>query len=128
MATPAEQRPLVDRDVHTVELPDLPQRDSRIVASRWVEAPEVIRTLGADFGEGAGYVRRIGRFLVWRAGPAVHADARYGAVARDDLSVIVTFRLQPDGTGEGIGADGVVHTRLRTWKESLRDASEGHPD
>ena len=128
MATPAEQRPLVDRDVHTDELPDLPQRDSRIVASRWVEAPGAIRTLGADFGEEAGYVRRIGRFLVWRAGPAAHADARYGAVARDDLSGIVTFRLQPDGTGEGIGADGVVHTRLRTWKESLRDASEGHPD
>jgi len=128
MATPAEQRPLVDRDVHTDELPDLPQRDSRIVASRWVEAPEGIRSLGADFGEEAGYVRRIGRFLVWRAGPAAHADAQYGAVARDDLSVIVTFRLQPDGTGEGIGADSAAHTRLRTWKESLRDASEGHPD
>ena len=128
MATPAEQRPLVERDVHTDELPDLPQRDSRIVASRWVEAPAGIRSLGDDLGEEAGYVRRIGRYLLWRAGPAVHADARYGAVARDDLSLLVTFRLLPSGSGEGVGADGVVHTRLRTWKESLRDASTVQDD
>ena len=35
----------------------------------------------------------------------------------------VGFRLQPDGRGEGIGPDGVTHTRFRTWKESLRDAA-----
>ena len=119
MATPAEQRRLVDHDVHTDELPDLPQRESRIVASRWIEAPAGIRCLGDDFGEEAGYVRRIGRYLLWRAGPAVHADARYGAVPIDDLDVLVTFRLLPDGRGEGAGADGEVHTRLRTWKQSL---------
>ena len=121
MATPAEQRPLVEHDVHTDELPDLPQRDSRIVASRWLEAPAGIRSLGDDLGEEAGYVRRIGGFLVWRAGPAAHANARYGAVRRDNLSDVLTFRLWPDGRGEGVGADGAVHTRLRTWKESLRD-------
>ena len=65
MATPAEQRPVIDRNVHTNELPDLPQRDSRIVASLWVEAPVAIRSLGDDLGEEAGYVRRIGRFLLW---------------------------------------------------------------
>jgi hypothetical protein len=123
MATPAEQRRLVERDVHTDELPDLPQRESRIVASRWIEAPVGIRSLGDDIGQEAGYVRRIGRYLVWRAGPAVHADARYGAVARDDLSVLVTFRLLADGRGEGVGADGAVHTRLRTWKQSLLEGS-----
>ncbi|CAB4710064.1 MAG: hypothetical protein F2934_12355 [Actinobacteria bacterium] len=121
MATPAEQRPVIDRNVHTSELPDLPQRDSRIVASLWVEAPVAIRSLGDDLGEEAGYVRRIGRFLLWRAGPAAHADARYGAVAADDLTRVVSFRLWPDGRGEGIGADGAVHDRLRTWKEALRD-------
>ncbi len=119
MATPAEQRRPVDHDVHTDELPDLPQRDSRIVASRWIEAPAGIRSLGDDFGEQAGYVRRIGRYLLWRAGPAVHADARYGAVRFDDFSFLLTFRLQPDGRGEGVGADRESHTRLRTWKQSL---------
>lgn len=123
MATPAEQRRLVDHDVHTDELPDLPQRDSRIVASRWIEAPAGIRSLGEDFGEEAGYVRRIGRYLLWRAGPAVHADARYGAVCFDDLTVLLTFRLLPDGRGEGVGADGESHTRLRTWKQSLLESA-----
>jgi hypothetical protein len=123
MATPAEQRRLVDHDVHTDELPPLPQRDSRIVASRWIEAPHGIRALGDDIGEEAGYVRRIGRYLLWRAGPAVHADARYGAVPLDELDALVTFRLLPDGTGEGVGADGAVHTRLRTWKLSLLEGA-----
>lgn len=123
MATPAEQRPLVEHDVHTEDLPPLPQRDSRIVASRWVEAPDAITSLGVDFGEEAGYVRRIGRYLLWRAGPAVHADARYAAVDADDLGRVFTFRLFPDGSGEGSGADGVLHARFRSWKESLRDDS-----
>jgi len=51
----------------------------------------------------------------------VKADARYGAVAADDLSRVWTFRLFPDGTGEGLGPDGVVHPRFRGWKEALRD-------
>jgi hypothetical protein len=53
----------------------------------------------------------------------VGADARYGAVAADDLTDSWTFRLAADGSGEGIGPDGVTHTRFRSWKESLRDAS-----
>lgn len=121
MATPAEDRPLVDHDVHTPDLPPLPQRDSRIVASRWVEAPTAIRTLGDDLSEEAGYVRRIGRYLLWRAGPAVDADARYGAVDVDDLDRIFTYRLFADGSGEGSGPDGAVHQRFRAWKEALRD-------
>ena len=121
MATPAEQRPLIEHDVHTDALPPLPQRDSRIVASRWIEAPEAIRLLGADLGEEAGYVRRIGRYLLWRAGAAVHVDARYGAVDSTDLGRLFTFRLFADGSGEGNGPDGIVHTRFRSWKEALRD-------
>ena len=51
------------------------------------------------------------------------ADARYGAVAADDLDEVWTFRLFPDGTGEGLGPDGTTHERFRSWKEALRDAS-----
>jgi len=121
VTTPAEQRPLVEHDVHTHELPPLPQRDSRIVASRWIEVPPTIAELGADLGEEAGYIRRIGRYLLWRAGPAANADARYGAVDAGDLSRVFTFRLFEDGSGEGVGPDGVHHTRFRAWKEALRD-------
>jgi hypothetical protein len=32
-----------------------------------------------------------------------------------------SFRLFPDGTGEGTGPSGGHHTRFRTWKEDLRD-------
>lgn len=123
MATPAEQRPPIAHDVHTAELPSLPQRDSLIPAERWVEAPDELRSLGADLGVAlVAYKRRIGRYLLWRAGPASGADARYMAVAADDLEDRWTFRLHPDGRGEGRGPDGAVHTRFRSWKEALRDA------
>jgi hypothetical protein len=124
MVTPAEERPAVTHDVHTVDLPPLPQRDFLIPATRWLEAPDELRSLGADFGvDLVAYKRRIGRFLLWRAGPAVRADARYMALASDDLDERYTFRLFADGRGGGVGADGVDHARFRAWKESLRDAS-----
>jgi hypothetical protein len=124
MATPAEDRPPIARDVHTTELPPTPQRDFLIPATRWVEAPPELRALGDDLGiELVAYKRRIGRFLLWRAGPAVKAHARYMALAADDLAERYTFELVPDGSGQGVGADGVTHARFRTWKESLRDAS-----
>ncbi|HEY3723951.1 MAG TPA: hypothetical protein VGN59_11405 [Acidimicrobiia bacterium] len=123
MPTPAEARPAITHDLHTGDLPDLPQRDFLIPATRWLEAPAELRALGADIGVGlVAYKRRIGRFLLWRAGPARRADARYMAVAADDLEERYEFRLLPDGSGTGLGADGVTHVRLRTWKESLRDA------
>lgn len=124
MPTPAEARPPVEHDVHTGELPATPQRDALIPAERWVEAPPELRRLGADLGiDLVAYKRRIGRFLLWRAGPAAKADARYMALAADDLAVTYTFRLYPDGSGEGLGPDGATHGRFRTWKEALRDAS-----
>ena len=80
--------------------------------------------MGADLGiDLVAYKRRIGPWLLWRAGPAVKADARYMAIDADDLTRSFTFRLFPDGTGEGSGPDGVQHTRFRSWKEALRDAS-----
>ena len=124
MPTPAEARPPVTHDVHTSELPATPQRDSLIPAERWSEAPTELRELGTDLGiDLVAYKRRIGRFLLWRAGPAAKADARYMALAADALDERYTFRLNADGSGEGVGPDGVTHTRFRTWKESLRDAS-----
>ena len=120
---PAEDRPPVTRDFHTAELPATPQRDFLIPATRWVEAPAVVRELGADLGiELVAYLRRIGRFLLWRAGPATHADARYLAIDADDFDDHYTFRLFPDGTGDGAAPDGSRHTRFRSWKEALRDA------
>jgi hypothetical protein len=119
----AEDRPPVESDVHTAELPDTPTRDYLIPATRWIEAPTALRELGRDLGiDLVAYKRRIRRFLLWRAGPARGADARYMAIAADDLSERYTFRLFADGTAAGVGPDGVEHARFRTWKEALRDS------
>jgi hypothetical protein len=122
MALPYHQRPTDDTEVHTEDLPALPQRDRNIPARAWVEAPDELRKLGEDLGGvEPDYKRRIGRWLLWRAGPATRADARYLAVAADDLSLQYTFRLYPDGSGDGVGPSGQRHDRFRTWKEDLRD-------
>ena len=119
---PAEERPPTDHDWSTGDLPATPQRYFLIPAERWVEAPPELRQLGADFGvDLVAYKRRIGRYLLWRAGPAVGADARYMAIAADDTNEQWTFRVFPDGHGEGAAPAG-AHTRFRTWKEDLRDA------
>jgi hypothetical protein len=81
--------------------------------------------LGDDLGhtdpqfQVAMYKRRIGRWLLWRAGPAVEADARYLAVDADDLTRSVTFRLNADGSAEGDGPSGARHDRFRAWKQDL---------
>ena len=120
--TSLEDRPLDATPRHTAELPSTPQRDRKILVDAWTEAPEELRSLGHDIGQpDVAYIRRIGRWLLWRAGPATGGDARYMALSADDLARRCTYRLHPDGTGEGLGADGVVHQRFRAWKESLRD-------
>lgn len=63
----------------------------------------------------------MGPWLLWRAGPARGADARYLALMADDIETQFAFRLFGDGTGEGAGPSGTVHTRFRAWKEDLRD-------
>jgi len=66
--------------------------------------------------------RRLGSWLLWRAGPARGADARYAEVDHRDLDRIHTFRLfPPDGSGDGAGPSGRRHERFRAWKEDLRD-------
>jgi hypothetical protein len=116
------ERPFDHTPVHTEELPATPQRDRTIHADAWIEAPAALRELGADIGRpDAGYLRRIRRWLLWRAGPPSHGDARYLAIAADDLDDTWSFRLYADGSGEGAAPDGRVHHRFRTWKEALRD-------
>jgi hypothetical protein len=121
-ALPYDQRPVDDTPVHTADLPPTPQRDRNIPATAWVEAPVELTELGADIGvTQVDYKRRIGDWLLWRAGPAQKADARYMALAASDTSVRYVFRLFPDGAGEGTGPSGADHQRFRTWKEDLRD-------
>ncbi len=116
-----DQRPDDATPVHTADLPDTPTRDRNIVASAWIEAPPELLALGDDLPDRptATYKRRIGEWLLWRAGPATGGDARYWACRRDDLTTQQVFRLFPDNTGDGHGPSGRHHTRFRTWKEDL---------
>lgn len=119
-ALPADRRPFDDTPVHTADLPPTPTRDRNISAEAWIEAPAVVRGAGDDLGGvRVAYKRRIGPWLLWRAGPARGADARYVAVDADDLTRSHTFRLFPDGSGDGTGPSGRRHTRFRAWKEDL---------
>ena len=119
---PAHKRPINDTPVHTTDLPDLPIATYNIPASAWVEAPQALLDAGADIGQpDIMYKRRIGPWLLWRAGPARKADARYVAIHCDDLTRIHTFRIYPDGGGDGVGPSGTDHVRFRTWKEELNE-------
>lgn len=123
--TPAELRPVDDTPVHTADLPATPTRDRSIPVTAWIEAPPELHALAADLpepsnGAEARYLRRIGPWLLWRAGPARGADARYWAALADDLGWQFTFDLFPDGSGSGHGPTA-SHSRFRTWKEDLRD-------
>ncbi|MGH9232424.1 MAG: hypothetical protein ACRD0R_03650 [Acidimicrobiales bacterium] len=119
-----DQRPYDDTPLHTADLPATPVRDRNIAASAWIEAPAELLALGTDLPGTpvADYKRRIGPWLLWRAGPASGADARYWVARADDPTVSYTFRLYPSGDGTGVGPSGATHTRFRTWKEDLRDA------
>jgi hypothetical protein len=122
MSIPADDRPIDPTPVSTTDLPPTPIRDRNIPASAWREAPAELLALGDDIGRPLiSYKRRIGRWLLWRAGPAAKADARYLAIDSEAVDRQYSFRLHPDGTGEGIGPSGESHGRFRTWKEDLRD-------
>jgi hypothetical protein len=125
-----DQRPDDATPVSTADLPPTPTRDRNIVAAAWLEAPVQLHQLGDDLPghPTATYKRRIGRWLLWRAGPASDGDARYWAADSSDLERQHTFRLHPDGSGTGVGPSGSVHSRFRTWKEDLLGRAEplGH--
>jgi hypothetical protein len=116
-----DERPVDDTPVHTDDLPPTPVRDRTIPATAWVEAPPELLALGDDLPgrPTAEYKRRIGPWLLWRAGPAKGGDARYLAVLASDRSVQHAFRLHPDGSGDGHGPRGAHHRRFRAWKEDL---------
>jgi hypothetical protein len=119
---PVEDRPADPGPFHTTDLPPTPQRDRAIEAQAWLEAPDELLGLADDLGSApARYLRRIGPWLLWRAGPPRGADARYWVARADDLSEQFTFALFPDGTGSGVGPSGTTHHRFRSWKEDLRD-------
>ncbi|MDP8976074.1 MAG: hypothetical protein M3N28_06900 [Actinomycetota bacterium] len=119
---PYDQRPLDHTPRHTADLPATPVRDRNIPATAWLQAPASLLRLGDDIGQAHDitYKRRIGPWLVWRAGPATGADARYLALRADDPGRAHTFRLFADGSGSGIGPDGEEHARFRAWKQSLQ--------
>jgi hypothetical protein len=119
-----DERPVDATPVHTAELPPTPIRDRNIPARAWIEAPAELLDLGSDLAEqpGAEYKRRIGPWILWRAGPAKHGDSRYWACHEHDFSISFTFRLFPDGSGRGTGPSGRSVDRFRAWKEDLRDA------
>ena len=118
-----DQRPSDPTPRSTDDLPPTPLRDRNIPATAWTEAPAELLRLGADLPDApvAEYKRRIGPWILWRAGPAKDADARYWVCHCDDLSLQFTLRLFADGSASGIGPDGRTHERFRAWKESLRD-------
>lgn len=124
-ALPYDQRPDDHTPVHTADLPPTPIRDRAIPATAWVEAPADLLALGDDLPGRpvASYKRRIGPWLLWRAGPATKAEARYWAARADDLADSWTFTLDPTGDGTGIGPSGAVHERFRAWKEDHRDSA-----
>ena len=130
-ALPYHQRPDDDTPIHTVDLPPTPLRDRAIPATAWVEAPPELLALGADLPDRpvASYKRRIGPWLLWRAGPATKGRARYWTARADDLTDQWTFTLRPDGGGHGLGPSGTAHERFRAWKEDLRDVGSSalHP-
>ena len=116
-----DERPVDDTPIHTFELPPTPIRDRNIPATAWIEAPGAVLALGDDLPgcPVADYKRRIGPWLLWRAGPASRGDARYWATLADDLDRQVTLRLFPDGSADGVGPSGARHGRFRSWKEDL---------
>lgn len=126
-ALPSPRRPLDHTPVHTAGLPDTPLRDRAIPATAWVEAPDSLLRLGHDLPEApvARYIRRIGPWLLWRAGPPRKARARCWAARADgvgtDAHEALTFTFTADGTGHGVGPSGTAHQRFRAWKEDLRD-------
>ena len=128
-ALPADQRPFDDTPVHTADLPETPIRDRNIPAEAWVEAPRALLSAGDDLGEvRIACKRRLGAWLLWRAGPARGADARYVAVHADDPDRVLTFRLHPDGSGSGVGPHGATHRRFRSWKQALHGGGDPPAD
>ncbi|MGD9754994.1 MAG: hypothetical protein AB7W59_28725 [Acidimicrobiia bacterium] len=122
MAVPRRERPLDLTPISSEQLPATPPPDRNIPAEAWTDAPEPLLRLGDDIGQPTVlYLRRLGPWFVWRAGPGTAGGeaTRWMALHWDDLERRLTFELRPDGTGTGTGPQGETHERFRTWKEAL---------
>lgn len=118
---PADDRPFDHTPVHTEDLPPTPVRDRNIPASAWHEAPDVLLRSGDDIGQShrIAYKRRLGHWLLWRAGPARGEHSRYVAIDARDLTRVHTLDIRADGSAAGVGPSGQTHTRFRAWKQDL---------
>jgi hypothetical protein len=131
MPTPRSSRPLDLTPVETHQLPLTPPADRNIPAEAWVDAPPELLALGEPIGDPTVlYLRQIGPFLLWRAGPGTsRAPTAWMALDAGDLARRFTFVQGPEGTGVGAGPSGRDHDRFRSWKEDLhrdgRDEAEG---
>ena len=117
----ADDRPFDFTPIDTTDLPATPTRDRNIAATAWEQAPAGLLILGEPLGisaEATAYKRRIGDWLLWRAGPA-RGPARYLAIHSADLANQLAFTLDADAAHHGTGPSGTRHTRFRAWKEDL---------
>lgn len=120
-AIAADDRPFDFTPITTTDLPATPTRDRNIAASAWIEAPAELLNLGEPLGitaEATAYKRRIGDWLLWRAGPA-RGPARYLAINSANIAETFVFALGADKDHRGVGPSGIEHTRFRSWKEDL---------
>ena len=120
--SPRSQRPLDLTPIETHELPFTPPADRNIPAEAWTDAPPELLALGEEIGETQVlYLRQLGPFLIWRAGPGHHpVDHPLDGARRRRPRRRFTFRQDDGGSGHGEGPSGRAHDRFRTWKEDLR--------
>ncbi|MDH4144299.1 MAG: hypothetical protein OEY23_03915 [Acidimicrobiia bacterium] len=120
--SPRSQRPIDLTPVSLEDLPITPPVDRNIPAEAWDDAPPELLALGDAIGEpNVLYLRQIGPFVLWRAGPGTSRTATvWMALDIGDLSRTFTFTQAADGIGRGAGPSGVDHERFRTWKEDLQ--------
>ena len=114
--------------IETLQLPVTPAPDRNIPAEAWVEAPPELLALGDPIGEPTVlYLRQLGPFLVWRAGPGAARSATiWMALDVVDLARRFVFRQTVDGSGFGTGPSGADHERFRSWKEDLHRDGATH--
>jgi len=120
---PADKRPFDFTPIETDDLPATPTPDRNIAASAWTSAPAELLALGRPLGidsDSTAYKRRIGDWLLWRAGSA-RGPCRYLAIHAADLGRSYEFGIDADGTHEGVGPSGADHDRFRAWKQDLLD-------
>ncbi|MBL6619650.1 MAG: hypothetical protein ISP34_00625, partial [Ilumatobacteraceae bacterium] len=106
-----DERPTDATPIDTGDLPATPVRDRNIPARAWTAAPARLLALGGDLpgAPEAEYKRRIGPWLLWRAGPASGAEARYWVCHGSDHSLQFELDLHADGSAEGVGPSGARH-------------------